>query len=182
MAKNPEEHNKPEKRVSRKVVKSIMKSCYVAGIIFTGIGAYHRNNSPNYKNWINAIDCGDLDPCAAVLMMAYSGIFEVLFISLFVSFLLVIFFAYNRLYEILYKKFPNRCIGCLVIKFVFLLPFSYLLFLFLEGIIYGDNLKWGFYILSLADIFIVAGMMIMFYLGLTLKKESSSDNKDTFWA
>jgi hypothetical protein len=211
MATNPEENNQPEKWVSRKIFKSLMRSCYfaagiiltgiraslrhrifksimmlcyLAGIILTGIGAELRNNSPNYENWIKTVNCGNVDLCGVVLAIAFSGIFEVLLISLFVSFILFIFFAYNRLYKILSKKFPNRCIRCLVIKFVFLLFLSYLLLLFIGGIIYGKNLKWGFYTLLLADIFIFGGMMIMFYLGLTLNKEPSSDNrdKDTFWA
>jgi hypothetical protein len=210
MATNPEENNLHEKWVSREIFKPIMKSCYLAveiilteieaslrhrifkfimmlcylaGIILTDIGVSLRNNSPNYENWIKTVNCGNLEkPCGAAI--SFGGVFEVFVISLFVIFILVIYFAYNRLYKILSKNlsknFPKKCIGCLAIQIVFLLLLSYFLFFFIEGI-YG-NLKWEFYMLSLANLFIVVGIMITFYLGLTLKKDPSSDNKDTFWA
>jgi uncharacterized ion transporter superfamily protein YfcC len=68
----------------------------------------------------------------------------------------------------------------IIIKCVFILLLILLLIDFLYIIL--RDFKWGFYVLSLAKTFIAVGIMITFYLGLTLKKEPSSDNKDTFWA
>jgi len=94
-----------------------------------------------------------------------------------VSFISTIFFIYEKLYKRASKNIPQLCI---VIKCVFLLFLLYLIFGFLD-IIWTD-FKWGFYVLSLANFFILAGIMITFYLGLTLKKALSLDLSDTFWA
>jgi hypothetical protein len=158
MAKNQKENNRPKKWVSREIFKFLMLteigtflrhwifkflmiSCYVVGIILTGIGTFYRNNGPHYDKWLNTIDCGNIDLCGVVFVISFSTFFEVLF--LFVSLILFLFFAYEILYQFLSKKSPNQCIGCLAIKLFLLLFLSY--FFFIEEI-FGD-IKWGGYIL-----------------------------------
>lgn len=107
-------------------------------------------------------------------LIAQSSFFETLLAFLIVGFISTIFYIYERLYQMGSKEF------CLIIKFFFLL-FLFCFFLVLLGLIWS-SFKWGFYMLLLAKVFIAVGIMITFYLGLTLKKAPSLDLSDTFWA
>jgi hypothetical protein len=77
---------------SREEFKSLIFFCYLMGIILIGIGAELRENNPNYDQWINRIDCGDADPCLAVIVRTSGSLIEVPVAFLFVSLISAVFY------------------------------------------------------------------------------------------